>query len=167
MALIVRVQLEEISKLMARLGDRTAPALQRAASSIAMRALTVVQEETVRKKVFNYGMYRAAWFAKQMERDGSLGVLVGNKMPYAGVIEYGRRKGAKAPPREPIARWAQRKFGIPYSDAKRVSFAIARSIGRRGIAGKYVLTSPETTQKFKQIMEQELLRELLSAWGSI
>ena len=166
MALVIRVKMEEVSGLIARLGSRATPAIQRAARSIAMRALTVVQEETANKGAFNYGTYRAAWFATPMQRGTQTGVLVGNKAPYAGVVEYGRRKGSKRPPREPIARWAQRKFGIPYPEAKRVAFAISRAIARNGIQGRFVLTSDKTTKKFKQIMEHELLHALLAEWGS-
>lgn len=167
MARVIRVQLKEIAGLIARMGARANPAIQRAATSIALRALTVVQEETAKKGAFNYGTYRSAWFATPMDRGGSTGVLVGNKAPYAGVVEYGRRKGAKQPPREPIARWAQRKFGMPYSEAKQVAFAISRAIKRNGIKGRYVLTSAGTTKKFKQIMEHELLHELMAEWGNV
>ena len=166
MALVIRVKMDEVAGLIARLGSRAEPAIQRASRSFALRALTVVQEETANKGAFNYGTYRSAWFATPTQRGGSTGVLVGNKAPYAGVVEYGRRKGSKRPPREPIARWAQRKFGMPYPEAKRAAFAISRAIARNGIQGRFVLTSDKTTKKFKQIMEHELLHELLAQWGS-
>lgn len=165
MALVIRVKMDEVAGLIAKLGARAEPAIQKASRSIAMRALTVVQEETANTGAFNYGTYRSAWFATPMQRGSKTGVLVGNKAPYAGVVEYGRRKGSKRPPREPIARWAQRKFGIPYPEAKRAAFAIARAISRNGIQGRFVLTSDKTTKKFKKIMEHELLHELLAAWG--
>lgn len=167
MALVIQVKLDEVAGLMAKLGSRATQAVQRASHSIAMRALTVVQEETVSKGAFNYGTYRASWFATPTQRGSKTGVLVGNKAPYAGVVEYGRRKGSKQPPREPIARWAQRKFGIPYPEAKRIAFAIARSISKKGIPGRFVLTSGKTTKKFKKIMEHELLRELLAEWNAL
>lgn len=166
MALVIRVKMDEVAGLIAKLGPRAESAIQRAARSIAKRALTVVQEETANKVGFNYGTYRSAWFATPMQRGSQIGVLVGNKAPYAGVIEYGRRKGAKQPPQERIARWAQRKFKIPYSEAKRAAFSIARAISRNGIQGRFVLTSDKTTNKFKKIMEHELLHELLAEWGS-
>jgi len=169
MAGVIRVELKEVSGLIARLGARAAPAISRAATSIALRALTVVQDETRQVGAVNYGNpgYLSSWFASPQQRGLKYGVLVANKSSYAGVIEYGRRPGSKRPPVEAIARWAQRKFSMPYPQARRVSFAIARSIGRRGIKGRYVLTSEKTTKKFKQIMEHELLHELMAEWGSI
>lgn len=65
---------------------------------------------------------------------------------YASVIEFGRRKGARQPPVEPIIEWMKVK-GIRLRDkdggfiksteAKRrqVAWAISRSIGENGIEG--------------------------------
>lgn len=65
---------------------------------------------------------------------------------YASVIEFGRRKGARQPPVEPILQWMKVK-GIRLRDkdggfiksteAKRrqVAWAISRSIGENGIEG--------------------------------
>ena len=65
---------------------------------------------------------------------------------YADVIEFGRRKGARQPPVEPILKWMKIK-GIRLRDKdggfiksteekrKQVAWAISRSIGENGIEG--------------------------------
>lgn len=60
---------------------------------------------------------------------------VSTDLPYAPVVEFGRRAGAPPPPTTAIAGWAQRR-GIPRS----ALFVIARAIGRRGIKGRFFMT---------------------------
>jgi hypothetical protein len=64
-----------------------------------------------------------------------------------------------------IANWVKRKLGIPFPKAQGVAFAIARSIGKRGLQPRRVLTSPQMTSDLSTMMEEEVLRELLAAFG--
>lgn len=68
----------------------------------------------------------------------------GSARNYANVVEYGRRKGAKQPPRDAIKKWIkakpvrlQKKGGgfIPMTEANvnSAAFLIARSIAKKGI----------------------------------
>lgn len=181
MALTIRTTLSEIGQLIEKLGDRAPVAIQKAATSLSMRALTIVQD-AVRtappanpsKKgaggAVNTGRFLAAWEAAPAQQGTAFGVLIqvpNSKAPYAAVIEYGRRPGSRPPPSEPIARWAQRKLRLPYEQAKGVAFAIARSIGRRGLVGRRILTGRPTVTKLRTAMKEELLKELISAWGTV
>lgn len=58
-----------------------------------------------------------------------------SSLPYAVVMEEGRRPGHPVSPAgiEAIGLWAQRKLGLDAKDAKRVKYAIANAITRRGI----------------------------------
>ena len=62
---------------------------------------------------------------------------------YADIVEYGRRKGARQPPVEPILKWIDQKgirprnkqggfIKVTEANKKAMAFAIARSIGKNG-----------------------------------
>jgi len=90
--------------------------------------------------------YRRDWHAD----DIPTGAAFYNSSPYASIIEWGRRIGAKAPPLKVIIDWVSRKkiAGDPGathaarsrdSEVRSVAFLIARAIKRRGIKGRHVL----------------------------
>jgi len=72
--------------------------------------------------------------------------LVGSKLPYAAVHEFGRDDGWW-PPRQPIRDWVyrnRRKFGVGGGKAgqrevDRIAYLVRRKIARRGIKGKHYL----------------------------
>lgn len=73
--------------------------------------------------------------------------------PYLGVVDKGRRKGAKPPPFKPILKWVQmrgivfkdRKSGNPMS-SNQTAYAIRYGISKNGIKPTNVLES--TMKKF-------------------
>lgn len=81
-------------------------------------------------------------------------VIVNNSRRYAGVIELGRRAGARRPPVQALVGWVRRKLGVSAKDAPRVAFAVARKIGERGLPAKRVVASavPEIVRVFTQLM---------------
>lgn len=166
----IEVDLKAAGALFRRMGDRVPGIVRRGLLSAALQAQTILVRATDTappasangsRGAFNYGDYRRAWKARPDTRAGSQGLLVSNDRPYAGVIEYGRRAGARRPPSEPIARWAQRKLGLPYARAKGIAFVIAKRIGERGLRPRRVLTSRTTTSLLIEAMRRDVLRELL------
>lgn len=175
----VTVGLPQLPELMRRLGVRSEAALSRGIQSAAMRALPIM-EQAVRTAppanpsgkgvggAVNTGSFLRSWKATTHRTATSIGLLIQSVgMPYAGVIEYGRRAGSRMPPVEPIARWAQRRLGLPYKEAKQAAFAIRRSIKRRGLKPRHVLTSEATERKLVSAFQEEVLRELVLAIGSV
>jgi hypothetical protein len=160
----IRVDFEGLGDLLRRLGVRAEVALNRGLLSAANKSRAILVRESDRKRVTNTGNYRRAWKSERVvevepgRNETRRGVYVWNAAPYSGVIEYGRRPGAPMPPLEPIARWAQRKFRIPYRRARAISFAIARKIARQGIPGRFVLGGAEPA--LKQALLDEVRREL-------
>ncbi len=69
------------------------------------------------------------------------GISLTNDASYSGVIEGGRRAGARRPPLGVIQRWAMRKMGLSEEDAKQAAFPIASAIARRGLAARKVMGS--------------------------
>lgn len=81
-------------------------------------------------------------------------VVVTNRRGYAGVIEDGRRAGARQPPVSALKGWVRRKFGVSPQRALGIAFAVARNIGKRGIKAKKVVTSamPEIGRTFTKAL---------------
>lgn len=83
--------------------------------------------------------------------------LVGSNLPYAKVVEEGRRAGAPMPPQGALLGWMRRK-GI---DAE-AEFVVRRGIARRGIPARPYLrpafreTIPEANREFAQIPRRVL-----------
>jgi hypothetical protein len=77
-------------------------------------------------------------------------------LPYASPMEAGRRAGARMPPPSALTGW-MRRHGIPTSAA----FVVARSIGRRGIPGRFYL------QRAYQAMAAELGDVIARSWRNV
>lgn len=131
----------------------------------------------------NTGDFIRRWQAQQTP----YGARLFNDHPAANVIEKGRAAGAKPPPVAPITAWVMRKipgykpakFGkrivhplgprefkkiaSKYNAARGLAFAIAKAIGRRGLIGRRILTSPQAKFKILQFVRAETIRELRRA----
>lgn len=143
-------------------------AVVRGIHSGLMRSIPIVQQATVTaypaspngsEGAVNTGVYRLAW---QVEATNTGGRIF-NTVPYAGVIEYGRRAGAKRPPTRALELWAMRKLGLNAKEAKSASFAIANAIKKRGLAARRVLTSPRTESAILRAVMEEIRREVKAA----
>ena len=149
----------EYARWLGRLGGRMDSAVRRGLVVASMRVLPVADRATKRAEpasehgsvgAVNYGIYRRAWQTEVTP--GRLAVY--NRTAYAGVIEYGRRAGTRMPPRDAIARWAQRKLGLAESDARTAAFVMARAIARRGLRARRVLGG--AVQEMGDIVREEL-----------
>lgn len=143
-------------------------AVVRGIHSGLMRSISIVQQATTTafpaspngsEGAVNTGAYRQAW---QVEKTPTGGRIF-NTAPYAGVIEYGRRAGAKRPPTKAIELWAMRKLGLNAKEAKSASFAIANAIKKRGLAPRKVLTSTRTESAITLAVMQEIRAEVKAA----
>ncbi len=66
---------------------------------------------------------------------------VGTPAAYAPAVEFGRRPGGPMPPwraGSALFRWVRGTLGAGGREAERVSFRVARAIGRRGIPGRHI-----------------------------
>jgi hypothetical protein len=108
---------------------------------------------------FNTGAYLRAWKSRGTDQ----GAVVFNDSPYAGIIEFGRRPGARMPPIDVIEHWvirkglaktvqkaagrkrsAAKKLAAAYAAAREsrsIAFVIARAIKRRGLIARRVMHS--------------------------
>lgn len=83
------------------------------------------------------GDFAESYFVKRL---GHAQYEVQNSAPYARYVEEGRSAG-KRPPGEALRGWAERHgflTGKVNQDRGKL-YVLARSIGRRGIAGKHIL----------------------------
>lgn len=143
-----------------RAKDRYALVLKTIRVFAKTRAILAIQEEissSVPQPV-DRGTYRRGWTA----HDTPHGAVVFNSTKYAGVIERGRRAGAKRPPSDVLVSWVLRKGlvrGVKgkanrAQAAKGLAFVIARKIGRKGLPARNILA--RAVAKFRP----ELLAEI-------
>lgn len=81
-----------------------------------------------------------------------------NAEQHAIFIEKGRRAGAKPPPAAAIAEWVLDKLGPEVSP-----YAVARGIGRKGIAPRPVMLSLKSQQQMLMKVENRLFDALQDA----
>ena len=92
---------------------------------------------------------------------------------YADVIEFGRRPGAKMPPLKPIEDWIRLKplklrnkqgsfIKATESNIKSAAFAIAKSIGEKGIEGIYYYTEAidDTWDEYKDKLMESYIKSV-------
>lgn len=119
---------------------------------------------------FEYtGAYRTSW---EVQRTKTGAKLV-NTTPYAKVIEWGRRPGAKAPPPEVIREWVRQKL-VPAGKVddneaaiKSAAFLIGRAIKRRGIPAKLVLATADLDMRlvFRATLRKRLRKRTTTGAG--
>ena len=156
-------------RYIARLGKQYIPAAKRGILSGALHSIPIMHRRTQEAPpanpngkgtggAVNYRNYLRSWKAERIDN----GATIYNEAPYAGIIEDGRRPGAKAPPREAIARWVQRKLRVTAKEAKSVAFVIARSIKARGLLPRRVMANaiPELTKAILDDVDRELKKVL-------
>ena len=155
---------KDLGKYLRNLQKNLVPAAVRGIHSGAARGVTVVQEAVTKAPpaspngsvgAFNTGQYRAAWRWSKLPGGGA---TIFNGKKYAGIIEDGRRAGAKPPPRAVIAKWAQRKLGLTRKQAEAAAFPIARAIAKRGLRPRRVVAS--VASKLEAIVMTEVMHEV-------
>lgn len=98
--------------------------------------------------------YLSKWRVHQAKINGIRGVLIANSAEYMAVIERGRGLGKRMPPLDVIARWATRRLGLPYKEARRAAWPIARAIARRGLYARRVMTGNPAKHGYRMAMKK-------------
>ena len=100
------------------------------------------------------GKYLRSWKVTKTTLNGIRGVLITNSASYMAVIERGRGAGKRPPPVDVIARWAMRRLGLPYKEARRAAWPIAKAIGRRGLYARRVMTGNNAKNSYRENMRE-------------
>lgn len=100
------------------------------------------------------GRYLRNWKVNKSSINGARGVLITNMAKYMAVIERGRTPGAKRPPVNVIAKWAQRRLGLSFKEAKKAAFPIANAIKARGLFARKVMTGDNPMWIYRETMRE-------------
>ena len=111
--------------------------MERALKEIADEFMEEVAKEILTEAKYNMledgsivtGKLEASGYVKKIEQGDW---EVGFSAPYAGFVEYGTGPRAKLPPVNKLAEWAKIKFGLPFTEARRVAWAVAHWIKEHG-----------------------------------
>jgi hypothetical protein len=135
----VRVTAKDFPRVLrARLAKDT-EVVRRAAIEVTARGVAEAVAETDRQGLVDQSQYRQSWKFYPLLNGSELR----NDAPYAGVIEYGRRKGRPGPPFKPIYEWVIRKLvgtgEVAPDEAIQVAWAIRAHIHANGSKPRFVL----------------------------
>lgn len=164
----VKISLEALIKKRADMGVEIIAAAKRAMLSAAHRLQVKVQDQTREAPPASMGPMRGAYtgavdtgnyLRSWKVKPTDLGATLYNIAPYAGVIEWGRRAGRRAPPVQILATWVQRKLGLSRKEAQSAAFAISKAIAKRGLRARKVLRTT-TTKYARAFVREEIKREL-------
>jgi hypothetical protein len=160
---VPKLTIKKWSKFMTELAHDFWPTVERGMRSGARRGLNVLHEAVEKAPpasqggsvgAFDRGGYKRGWKVYV----GINSIRYYNPTAYSDVIEQGRQAGAKPPPAEVLIPWVRRKLNVKGSEAEGVARAVAFTIGRRGLKGRYVLTNAE--DRIGDAIEQDVLHEL-------
>lgn len=133
----IRVPLDGLSARLERDFAKLRPFMHDALfAAVATRGVALATLEVAAalpRQPVDRGEYRRSFAAEKVPE----GVVLFNSAAYAGVIEYGRRKGRKPPPVKALTEWVLRKGFVGkgadrVKAAKGIAFAIARKMGKEG-----------------------------------
>lgn len=126
------------------------PPLTEQAEELAVRRLTLVAEREAKRKAPHDTNALRRSIQGTVTRTGG---RVRTTKRYARTMEKGRKRGRKPPPANRLRGWAKR-HGIPTD--KGTLFVLARSIGRRGIRGRFFMRKGKrkAQQKSLGVMRQ-------------
>jgi hypothetical protein len=131
--------------------------IEKAALDTAMWGEQRAVKLTDQAGLVDEGAYRRGWRFRRVRG----GAELGNSVPYAPVIEHGRRPG---PPYAPILAWVRRKLvangQVAPDDAASVAFAIRASIHKKGSPPRKILarTYDDMVAMFRRTVRQRLAR---------
>lgn len=164
-----------------RLEGKLHKAALKGLQSAALRTVQHIQVEIIPREErapVDRGIYRAGWRMRPTED----GALVYNGVPYAGIVEDGAQaKNVKVGKRmiDALAEWVVRKGlvgkgaqgrdgsgkfkskGILLTEGRRVAWAIAQSMKKKGIfGGKGLKIMAKARLRIPQFIEEEVRREI-------
>lgn len=107
--MLYTIDLKDLPEFMGRYATAQKDAVLKAIQTTVMTTgLRLIQEEIAIAKPrppVDTGTYRRGWQAAKIEN----GAELYNAVKYAGVIEHGRRQGARRPPAKALIPWVLRK----------------------------------------------------------
>lgn len=104
------------------------------------------------KQIGSYtGGFQRGWTTR---RSGKRGFILYNRAKHARFVEAGRRPGGRMPPVDAIRQWARSK------GKAKLAFAIARSIAKKGIKARPVLSSRSVQRMLWRLFDRILQKRI-------
>jgi len=168
---VLKFDMRQLTAEMKALGPRMLEAAHEGAYVAAMRGIDMMHRETRaappanpagkgRGGAVNTGAFIHTWKAARTND----GARTYNASPYAAVIEHGRRKGSKAPPRDAIVAWLMRRLGKTKQEAESLQFVVRRAIAKRGLKPRRIAESSKG--RFASMAFDEIERHVREKLGA-
>lgn len=159
-----KITTKQFAEYMGKLGASWRPAMLRGTLAGAARTIPWLMQRTALAPpasprgtpgAVNLGLYKAAWRSAPLPN----GARVFNTQPYSSIIERGRRPShvGRSGIRN-LEGWARRKLRLSAEEAKSAAWAIAKTLAKRKLQAREVLTGDE--KGLVELVEKEILHEL-------
>lgn len=165
----VHISMAHFGRFERALGNRFRMYLAIALAKAGSAGRKTLRDETVARGIRFRGQVARGWTFRQ---DSWRQLTFYNHAPHTVYVEGGRRPGARQPPSSALIPWVKRRMGVKDDRAAAsLAYVIARAIGRRGIAARPVLSSPEMRDRLAEqivrtifeVMERALVTEAARA----
>jgi hypothetical protein len=165
--MIIKTDIKGFTDYVDKLKDRFMPAINDGVYAGATRCLPLMLQRTEKtspasnpngstRAVGANNLYFQSWHVERK----SFGARLFNSAPYAPIIEYGRRpnKPVSIQGRKDIGKWAKKVLHLSDSEAEAASWAIAKSIQKKGLLPRNVMTGAD--QEMSKFVEEAVLEKL-------
>ncbi len=125
---MLTIRARDFSRVIAERLRRDTDVVRAAALDTVLWGEAQAVKQTNALDLVDLGAYKLGWAHRAIAR----GAELGNPVPYAPVIEYGRRPNRPGPPLQPIIEWVHRKLRGEIRGQYRASKAIALGLAAAG-----------------------------------
>lgn len=161
----VRISADQFAQYVRKLGlGGFAKAMRKGVVSGAQRTIPLLVKRTQTAPpaspnghpgAFDTGRLTAGWKSEAVDN----GARVTNSVPYAPVVEGGRRPhGVSQAGQQQLAGWAKRKLGLTDEQAKSAAFLIARKLKTRALQPRQMMSG--ALDEMTNIVLKEVAAEL-------
>ena len=131
--------------------------VQRALKAGGTAVVRMLKAKTLALSVWDRGKIYRGWRSKALPKK----LTVFNTEEHLLYVEGGRRAGARMPPITPIMHWVFRHLGVDnVKEAKSIAFAIAKSIAKKGIQARPILSAEGTTEQATELVMAEVAKAM-------
>lgn len=150
--LTINARPRDMGKFEKALGRNFRPMVIRITSEWGRYAVRALRRQTTKQNVMWKRRIYRGWVAS---RTNWHAMKVHNRADHLIFVEQGRRPGAKLPPDKPIREWVRSRLGD-----ESLTFLIRRSIARKGIRAKPIITDGEVQKRMAAHMKRLLTRNM-------
>lgn len=153
----LRVKPADMAELPNRLLRHWKTVMQRNLIRAGHDATDILKRRTREVGAIDMGTLATGWRSEVKSYEEA---RVYNVAPHQVFVERGRRAGATPPPARALVPWVERHFGVTGKSAYSAAIGLAKSIGKKGIKARPIITHPPTCRAVQSMFAQAVRASL-------